>query len=271
MATGPTHAMSGLLAWSAVTALATDHAIGQLSPRSWVVGAVLATGAALLPDLDHPSSTVSRTFGSISQGLSSGINALSHGVYRLTRTRRDSNRDGGHRGLTHTLFFAVVATVFTTAVVQTSQKWALPVLMFVFCGLAIRGILHKWDGKNDALIITLLSIGLTALCLVWTEQTAANAAACGVAVGIGCVAHYIGDAITEQGCPILWPIPLGGKTWYPVAPPKLLRMQTGGRVELAIIAPIITLISIWLGVAALQHTGALPFMSSINLIPWRAA
>src|SRR6266487_1729780 len=50
MATGPTHAMSGLLAWSAVTALATGHAIGQLSPRAWVVGAVLSTGAALLPD-----------------------------------------------------------------------------------------------------------------------------------------------------------------------------------------------------------------------------
>src|SRR5882724_8016011 len=103
MATGPTHAISGLLTWSAVTALATDHAIGQLSPRAWVVGAVLSTGAALLPDLDHPQSTVSRTFGSISQGFSSGMNAVSHGIYRLTRTRRDSNRDGGHRGLTHTL------------------------------------------------------------------------------------------------------------------------------------------------------------------------
>jgi membrane-bound metal-dependent hydrolase YbcI (DUF457 family) len=155
--------------------------------------------------------------------------------------------------------------------VQTSQKWALPVLMFFFAGLAIRGILHKWDGKHDALYITLLSIGLTALCLVWTEQTSANAAACGVAVGIGCVAHYLGDAITEQGCPILWPIPLGGKTWYPVAPPKVMRMKTGGRVELSIIAPLITLVSVWLGLAALQHTGALPFLSGVNLIPWGEA
>jgi membrane-bound metal-dependent hydrolase YbcI (DUF457 family) len=262
--------MSGLLAWSAVTALATDHAIGQLSPRAWVVGAVLATGAALLPDLDHPSSTVSRTFGSISQGLSSGMNALSHGVYRLTRTRRDSNRDGGHRGLTHTLVFAALAAVITTTIVQTSQKWALPVLMFFFCGLAVRGILHKWDPHHDALVITLTSAGLTTLCMVWTERTAANAAACGVAVGIGCIAHYLGDAITEQGCPILWPIPLGGKTWYPVAPPKILRMRTGGRVEMTLIGPLITIASIWLSAAALQQAGALPFLNGVRLLPWTA-
>ncbi|TCO65510.1 metal-dependent hydrolase [Actinocrispum wychmicini] len=268
MATGPTHAMSGLLVWSAVTALATDHAIGQLSPRAWVVGAVLATGGALLPDLDHPSSTISRTFGSISQGFSSLLHGMSHGVYRLTRTRRDANRHGGHRGLTHTVFFAVVAAIITTSVVLASQKWALPVLMFVFCGLAIRGVLHKWDGRNDALVITVASIALTALCLMWTDRTSANAAACGVAVGIGCVAHYLGDAITEQGCPMLWPIPLGGKTWYPVAPPKIMRMRTGGTVELVIVAPIITLLSIWLGLAALQHTGALPFLGGVKLLPW---
>src|SRR5258706_12828897 len=268
MATGPTHAMSGLLAWSAVTALATDHAIGQLSPRAWVVGAVLAIGAALLPDLDHPESTVSSTFGSIRQGISSGMNALSHGVYRLTRTKRDSNRDGGHRGLTHTLVFAIIAAVITTAIVQTSQKWAMPVLMFVFCALAVRGIMHKWSSRHDALMITLTSGGLTALCLLWTDQTSANAAACGVAVGIGCIAHYIGDAITEQGCPMLWPIPLGGKTWFPVAPPKIMRMRTGGRVEMSLIGPIVTIVSIWLSAAALQNAGVLPFLGGFRLLPW---
>jgi membrane-bound metal-dependent hydrolase YbcI (DUF457 family) len=268
VATGPTHAMSGLLAWSAVTALATDHSLGQLNPRTWVVGAILATGAALLPDLDHPSSTVSRTFGSISQGVSSGMNALSHGVYRLTRTRRDSNRDGGHRGLTHTLVFAMIAAVITTAVVQTSQKWALPVLMFVFCGLAVRGILHKWHPRKDSLMITLVSAGLTALCLLWTDQTSsANAAACGVAVAIGCAAHYIGDAITEQGCPFLWPLPLGGKTWFPVAPPKILRMQTGGKVEMVVIGPLITVASVYLSAVALQRAGAIPFLESFPLLP----
>ncbi|TWP45995.1 metal-dependent hydrolase [Lentzea tibetensis] len=267
MSTGPTHAMSGLLAWSAVTALAASHPIGQLSPQSWAVGAVLATGAALLPDLDHPGSTISRTFGALSSGASAGINALSSVVYRITRTKRDSKRDGGHRGLTHTLVFAVVAAVLTTTVVQTSQKWALPVMMFLFAGLAVRGIMNDWCPKQDALWITVTSGLITWAMIAWTAQTSASAAACGIAVGVGCFAHYVGDAITEQGCPILWPIPIGGKTWFPVAPPKIMRMKTGGVVEMAIVAPVVTLLSVWLGLAALQQIGALPFLDGFDLLP----
>ncbi|MFD9740099.1 metal-dependent hydrolase [Umezawaea sp. NPDC059074] len=267
MSTGPTHAMSGLLAWAAVTAIAADHPIGQLHPQGWVVGAVLATGAALLPDLDHPGSTVSRTFGPLTEGISGGVSAVSSFVYRTTRTKRDSKRDGSHRGLTHTLVFALFATVGTTAIVQTSQKWVLPLLMFVFAGLAVRGILNDWHPKQDALLITAASAGITWLCLSWTERTAASAAACGVAVGIGCVAHYLGDAITEQGCPMLWPIPLGGKTWYNVAPPKPMRMKTGGKVEMAVVGPIITVLSVWLSAAALQNAGVLPFLGGFDLLP----
>lgn len=267
MSTGPTHAMSGLLTWAAVTSLASNHPIGQLTPQSWAVGAVLATGAALLPDLDHPSSTISRTFGPISQGMSTAINTISGFVYRTTRTRRDSNRGGGHRGLTHTLVFALLAAVGTTAVVQTSQKWALPVLMFMFCGLAVRGVMSDWCPKQDALWITGVSAAMTWACVAWTAQSSASAAACGVAVGIGCVAHYFGDAITEQGCPMLWPIPLGGKTWFSVAPPKVMRMRTGGTVEMTVVGPIITLLSVWLSAAALQQAGALPFLGGFDLLP----
>ncbi len=248
--------MSGLLAWSAVTALAANHPIGQLHPQGWVVGAVLATGAALLPDLDHPGSTVSRTFGPLTEGISGGVSAVSAFVYRTTRTKRDSKRTGGHRGLTHTLVFALFATVGTTAIVQTSQKWVLPLLMFVFAGLAVRGIMNDWHPKQDSLLITAASAGITWLCLSWTERTAASAAACGVAVGIGCVAHYLGDAITEQGCPMLWPIPLGGKTWFNVAPPKVMRMKTGGTVEMAVVGPIITVLSVWLSAAARSSAGS---------------
>ncbi|GGP59117.1 metal-dependent hydrolase [Saccharothrix coeruleofusca] len=267
MSTGPTHAMSGLLAWAAVTALADNHPIGQLTPQSWAVGAVLATGAALLPDLDHPSSTIARAFGPVSQGVSGAVSTISSAVYRATRTRRDSKREGGHRALTHTLVFALSAALGTTAVVQQSQKWALPALVFVFAGLAVRGIMNDWCPKRDALLITVVSAAVTAVCLAWIDQTPASAAACGVAVGIGCVAHYLGDAITEQGCPILWPIPLAGKTWYPIAPPKIMRMQTGGKVEMTVVGPLITILSVWLSAAALQNAGTLPFLGGFDLLP----
>lgn len=268
MSTGPTHAMSGLAGWAATTALAADNALGNLSVKGWLVGAVLATGAALLPDLDHPESTVSNTFGPVSSAASKAINAISSGVYRLTRTKRDSNRQGGHRGLTHTLVFAAFAAVVTTAIVQTSQSWALPLLMFFLCGLAVRGIMHKWCPRRDILWITGTSLLLTYACLRWTDQTDANAAACGIAVAIGCVAHYLGDAITEQGCPILWPVPIAWKTWYPVAPPKIMRMRTGGRVEMAVVGPLLTVLAIWTSAITLQRIGALPMLTGVDLTPW---
>ncbi|MBP2474757.1 membrane-bound metal-dependent hydrolase YbcI (DUF457 family) [Crossiella equi] len=262
MSTGPTHAISGTAAWGAVVVGFGAYDIGHFSPETVVVGAILASGAALLPDLDHPGSTVSRTFGPISKAASKGINTVSHALYRSTRTKRDSNRDGGHRGLTHTVVFALLAGVLTTAIVSATNKWALPILLFFFCGLAVRGLMHKWNPKQDAWAISGSSALLTILCWAWAQDGPKQAPALGIAVITGCVAHYIGDAITEQGCPMLWPVPIMGKLWFPVAPPKLLRMKTGGKVELSLVLPALTIAAVWLTAAALQRTGAIPWL------PW---
>ncbi|RCW38813.1 LexA-binding, inner membrane-associated putative hydrolase [Halopolyspora algeriensis] len=265
MATGPTHAMSGLAAWAAVTAMAGSHAIGQLTPKTWVVGATLATGAALFPDIDHPKSTVARTFGSMSRGFSAAMSSLSGFLYRLTRTKHDSDRAGTHRGFTHTLVFAVLAGLTTTAIVQTSDGAVLGVLMFTFAGLAVRGLMHNWSPRSDALLIAAASLALTLVCWAWTGEQPFDAAAFGVAVMIGCIAHFIGDAITEQGCPMLWPLPLGGKTWFPVAPPKLLRMKTGGKVELVLIGPALTILAAVLSAVVLYRIGAAPWLAQLEL------
>ncbi|GAB3295531.1 metal-dependent hydrolase [Parasphingorhabdus pacifica] len=267
MATGPTHAISGLAAWAAVTSLAGSHTIGQLSPKTWVVGATLASGAALLPDIDHPKSTVASTFGGISRGFSAAISGLSGFMYRLTRTKRDSDREGTHRGFTHTVVFAIIAGLLTTAIVQSSSGTALGILMFTFAGLAVRGIMHTWCPRKDAVLITVASLVLTVACWMWAGDQPTDAAAFGVAVMIGCVAHFIGDAITEQGCPMLWPIPLGGKTWFPVAPPKPMRITTGGRVEMMLIGPGLTLAAVFLSAAVLYRVGAAPWLHELDLPP----
>ncbi|MGW3468923.1 metal-dependent hydrolase [Saccharopolyspora sp. NPDC000995] len=265
MATGPTHAMSGVVAWAAVTALADTHAMGQLSPKTWVVGATLSAGAALLPDIDHPKSTVASTFGPVSRGASAGISSFSGFIYRLTRTKHDSDREGTHRGFTHTVIFALLAGLITTAIMQTSEGAALGVLMFFFAGLAVRGLLHTWSSGKDALLITVASVLLTIACWAWADDQPTNAAAFGVAVMIGCIAHFIGDAITEQGCPMLWPVPLSGMTWYPVAPPKALRMRTGGKVEMVLVGPGLTIAAVVLSAVALYRIGATPWLSQFDL------
>ncbi len=267
MATGPTHAMSGLAAWAAVTAFAGAGAIGQLTPKTWVVGATLASGAALLPDIDHPKATVASTFGGISRGMSAGISGISGVVYRLTRTHRDPDRKGTHRGLTHTLVFAVLSGLVTTAIVQSSAGWALGVLMFFFAGLAVRGIMHSWSPNRDALLIAVASLLLTIACWVWAGDQPSNAAAFGVAVMVGCVAHLVGDAITEEGCPMLWPVPIGWRTWHPIAPPRLLRMQTGGRVEMVLVGPALTISAVMLSAVVLYRVGAAPWLSQLGLPP----
>ncbi len=259
--------MSGLAAWSAVTALADTHLIGQLSPKTWVVGATLASGAALLPDIDHPKSTVASTFGAISRGVSALFSGISGFMYRLTRTKHDSDREGTHRGFTHTVVFAILAGLVTTAIVQSSSGTALGVLMFAFAGLAVRGIMHTWSSQKDALLIAGASLVLTLACWAWAGDQPTEAAAFGVAVMLGCVAHFIGDAITEQGCPMLWPVPLDGKTWYPVAPPKAMRMRTGGKVEMVLVGPAMTIIAVVLGAVVLYRVGAAPWVASLNLPP----
>ncbi len=267
MATGPTHAMTGLAAWATVTALAETHAIGQLSAKTWIVGATLASGAALLPDIDHPSSTVASTFGGLSRGVSGLLSGISGFLYRLTRTSKDTDRSGTHRGFTHTVVFAVLMGLIATAIVQAGETTAIGVLMFVFAALAVRGIMHVWHPKQDALVITIVSLGLTFACLQWAGDQPTDAAAFGVAVMLGCLAHFVGDAITEQGCPMLWPVPLGGKTWFPVAPPKPLRMRTGGKVEMVLVGPGLTLVAVALSTVVLFRVGAVPWLAQLGLPP----
>lgn len=267
MSTGPTHAMSGLAAWAAVTAVADTHALGLLTAKTWVVGATLASGAALLPDIDHPKSTVASTFGGVSRGASAALSGFSGFVYRISRTRHDSDRSGTHRGFTHTVVFALLAGLITTAIVQTSTGTALGILMFVFAGLAVRGIMHTWSSDKDAILITATSVLLTLACWAWSGNQPTDAAAFGVAVMLGCVMHYVGDAITELGCPMLWPIPLDGQTWYPVAPPKVLRMKTGGKVEMVLVGPLLTIVAVVMSTVVLFRIGAAPWVAQLNLPP----
>lgn len=49
----------------------------------------------------------------------------------------------------------------------------------------------------------------------------------GLPIVLGALVHDIGDALTVSGCPILWPIPIGRKRWYPLGPPKFMRFRAG--------------------------------------------
>ena len=48
--------------------------------------------------------------------------------------------------------------------------------------------------------------------------------------------------LTVSGCPILWPIPIGRKRWYPMGPPKAMRFRAGSWVELKVLMPAFMLL-----------------------------
>ena len=53
----------------------------------------------------------------------------------------------------------------------------------------------------------------------------------GLAVGVGCFVHLLGDLITREGVPILWPIPTGRRMWRMIGVPNAVAVSVGGKVE----------------------------------------
>lgn len=55
---------------------------------------------------------------------------------------------------------------------------------------------------------------------------------------VGYIAHLLGDSLTNSGCPILWPIKIAGRRWFPIGPPAAFRFGTGGWVERFVAMPV---------------------------------
>jgi len=251
---GVSHALSG-----AALGLAVAGFVPQLLGEHPDAGTVLTftavcAGAALLPDLDHPSSTATRRFSAASFVACHVVRPLSRVVYDLTRGRRDTGR-GSHRGLTHTV---VGAALLGVAVNVASARFGTPVLvgtLFVCLALAIKGLDALVPGPPSLVI----AAGLTyAIEQAVPGGTGGTAGWLGTAVTIGMVVHSIGDAITESGAPLLWPLQIRKRRWYPVGSPRPLRFRTGGAVEAWLVAPALT-VAVFL-LAAFVVPGVAPWL-----------
>ncbi len=111
---GRTHAASGAAVWL------TGCAVVDVGAATTLIGALLATMAALGPDIDHPNSTATRSLGQLPHRL---VKRLAIKVYAATRTSQDDPVTDGHRGLTHTLVCAVVVGVLAGIVAHTLIGW----------------------------------------------------------------------------------------------------------------------------------------------------
>ncbi len=188
---GASHAVSGAAAWVAVTTTSPGFGWAPLDAVGVLSGAAVCAGAALLPDIDHPSSTVAA-------GLPAG-RIVAGAVSGLT---------GGHRKGMHSVVAMIAAILLAIALsflTWTPAGWdvslavgpALAAAVCIAIGTKCLRIARGWIG---AWIVGALAAGG----LMWfLPDEFGWLPTC---IGVGFLAHLVGDTLTTGGVPWLWPI-----------------------------------------------------------------
>jgi len=210
---GHSHATSGALAWGAAAAwLPVAIWPSHLSAKDVLIGTFITSGAALLPDLDHPEGTISHFLGPISHYFCKFVSWAS----------------GGHRHATHSFLFVALAVAGTWAGVHYFRRPFTLALVYVLLSLAVRALhlcppgkgIHSWG------VVVLLAGAGTVLMYRWIPSAPQWLP---WSVGIGALTHLVGDCLTERGCPLLWPIPI--RFEIPII------KRTGDKLETWFLAP----------------------------------
>lgn len=253
MCMGKTHSRQGVFAAIAMTAVAPPLTLYGPPPLALVLSVILIViGAAVFPDIDHPEATVAHTFGPVSHAISKAVHATSSAVYGITRSRRDRDRDGGHRGLTHTIVFAAGTGAAVYFLIAGFGLWAAAGILFVFTSYGLRGLVGGWAHRHGWLFTTGTAAVLTggAVLLARAQPIGDVAWWFAVAATLGCLVHLFGDCVTTQGVPAFWPIPLRGQRWRMVGTPRFMRFDTDkdSRVELWLGRLSLILASMWVTV-----------------------
>jgi len=225
---GRTHALSGAAGW--ITGCAALTAAGHTPDlRTVAFGSAIAAGHALLPDIDHPGSTIARSLGPVTRIVAAGVHRFAAWLRTAScgHCRRRPDR-GGHRAVTHTGLFAFAAGLCAGLLGWLSGWVAAAFVVGLSAALAVRAMTSRRQrGAFGAAAAGLLSGGA-----LWV--TSADVASwwwIGVPVAWGTLAHSLGDAVTKSGAPLLWPVRVRGCRWWGVGTPRWMRFRTGGGVE----------------------------------------
>lgn len=224
---GHSHATSGALAFvTAATVVPTPvmevvQGPVEISALELVLGALITSGAALLPDIDHPNSTIAQSLGPVSNALAKGVSVVS----------------GGHRKGTHGLLFILLAGWATWAGVHHLGRYFTLSMIFVMLAFGVRA-LHltpKGDSLRAYGMCVLLAGGGTVLMDRWLPDAPYWLP---FAIGLGTLIHIVGDCLTDRGCPLLWP--LQPRLAVPII------SRTGNKVETWVLTPLMGLVTVGL-------------------------
>lgn len=158
----------------------------QAAPTTLALG-VVSAGAAMLPDIDEPNSSVSHMLEPISGGVSWITNKLA----------------GGHRQATHSLLTVAVVGIGTMylGMLRFFHPSFIVAPLAICIALAIHGVLPMSfrPGRIFALIVAILATGVIVkyVGVGWWIP---------VAIALGWFLHILGDYLTSSGVPLFWPI-----------------------------------------------------------------
>jgi membrane-bound metal-dependent hydrolase YbcI (DUF457 family) len=260
---GATHALSGLALFLALVAFVPDFVqwAGWTTPAVIALGALVVSGAALIPDLDNSVSTAKNSLGFLGYGLSIFFRESSRFMQMLFRTRRDDPTPDPHRGFWHTIPAALILGGLTWLATGITKVVTLPfvgevtigwlgalVIAYISIQLSFAGLFSKIIKKvlKGSKSFEAISVGVAILATVvifWGIPHDQSFWWLSVAVTVGVLTHILGDAFTTAGVPLLFPLSavLKGKFWWTT---RFLPIKAGGTVENYVFVPLFALVTV---------------------------
>ncbi|GGM42175.1 metal-dependent hydrolase [Promicromonospora citrea] len=224
---GGNHAATGAAAWVAVTA-STPIAFGWypgVSNAGVIVGSLVCAGAALLPDADHHSGTIANSLKPVSNAVARAVGKLS----------------GGHRKGTHSILgvavFTAIAWLLSFLTLDTGDGLFGAILIGpgIMCVLLVSYALKALKITRDTKLLPwTTSITLAVLIAVFAPEEWYWMP---FSVALGCTVHILGDMITTNGVPLLWPLKFRSPRWMRDGRGLELDMiwRSGGNISIPIL------------------------------------
>ena len=221
---GKNHALVGTAVWFTGIAVLSrtnpdilndvvfENVSGNIDSYSALtISTIVTAGAAVLPDFDEPEATAAREFGIAGKLASKGVRKAA----------------GGHRQRTHTFLFAALVALwgYWAAGVwggSDSLLFGIPAIftMFVCCiwGFRLIGRAAEDRGVGSGMgkfLSWLFALGISFMSIAnyWELPGTLGDIVSGASprwwlaasMGIGVIAHLLGDLPTKAGVPVFWP------------------------------------------------------------------
>jgi membrane-bound metal-dependent hydrolase YbcI (DUF457 family) len=183
------HALLGAAGWLAAAPVVSDTIHQPLDLPTLAASTLVCAGAALLPDLDHHDGLIANSLGPPTRLLARGVAAIS----------------GGHRHATHSLLFGLLAGGLAWTLVRYAGRPAISLLALLCSTFALRAVHLSNPVSERRLHWAPVALVAGAVTYAETRYIPGPWHWLPIAIAAGCWLHVVGDVLTPEGVPLLWP------------------------------------------------------------------